>query len=121
MGCAKISPITEELVTMSNSVFIIDIDKRVRSILKYSSLIGLFCSFMVIDYSIGRNFYEIIRQYDALQMVTYHSVVCPANWSLGQDCFVNPDISDKQANNMLPKGFVAIKPWFRLTPAPDSK
>jgi hypothetical protein len=54
-------------------------------------------------------------------MATYHQVVCPVNWSLGQDCMVNPQVSDRQANQMLPKGFIAIKPWFRLTPSPDSK
>lgn len=70
---------------------------------------------------LGRNIYEIIRLYDALQLATYHQVVCPVNWSLGQDCIVNPSVSDRQANQMLPKGFVAIKPWFRLTPSPDSK
>jgi thioredoxin-dependent peroxiredoxin len=108
MGCAKVSPITEDYVTTSSAIFVIDIDKRIRTIIKYSPLIG-------------RNFYEVIRQYDALQLATYHSVVCPANWSLGQDCFVNPDIPDKRANAILPKGFVPIRPWFRLTPAPDSK
>jgi alkyl hydroperoxide reductase subunit AhpC len=130
MGCAKVSPITEEYVTTSSAIFVIDIDKRIRTIFKYSPLIGrdfpsplppcIYILILSLALS-GRNFYEIIRQYDALQLATYHSVVCPANWSLGQDCFVNPDISDKRANVMLPKGFVPIRPWFRLTPAPDSK
>ena len=69
--------------------------------------------------SIGRNFYEILRAFDALQLVTYHKVVCPANWGSGQDVMVNNDLSNEEAGKILTKGFVTIKPWFRLTPCPE--
>jgi thioredoxin-dependent peroxiredoxin len=69
----------------------------------------------------GRNFYEIIRLFDATQLATYHSVVIPSNWTSGQDVVVNNAISDEEADKTISKGYVAIKPWFRLTPAPENK
>ena len=62
----------------------------------------------------------MLRSYDALQLTTYQKVVCPSNWCLGQDVFVDPSIPNDEANRMLPKGYVEIKPWFRLTPAPEN-
>lgn len=53
-------------------------------------------------------------------MSTYQKVVIPVNWCVGQEVFVDPSVDSDTANLMLPKGFVEIKPWFRLTPAPDS-
>lgn len=56
---------------------------------------------------------------DALQVVTLQRVVCPSNWGSGQDVLVRGDVSSAEATKTLPKGFVEIKPWFRLTPCPD--
>lgn len=64
---------------------------------------------------IGRNIYEIIRIFDALNLVTFHKVVCPSNWANGQDVFVSNEITDDEASKLLPKGNIRIKPWFRLT------
>jgi hypothetical protein len=55
----------------------------------------------------------------ALQLTTNYSVMCPANWGHGQDVFVNNVVTTKEATNLFPKGFVEIKPWFRLTPYPE--
>lgn len=68
----------------------------------------------------GRNFYEVIRSFDALQLSTYHNIVTPANWGLGQDVVVNNDVTDEEAEEMFPKGFVTIKKWFRVVTAPDN-
>ena len=116
-------------MVMSHGVFLVDIDKRVRSTMKY----GLTTGTLPVDPSSpyisrcncpdmsGRNFYEMIRLYDATQLATYYSVVVPANWSNGQDVIVNNAVSDEEADKTITKGYVAIKPWFRLTPAPDNK
>jgi hypothetical protein len=53
--------------------------------------------------------------FDALQLVTFHKVVCPTNWANGQDVFVTNEITDEEASKLLPKGHVSIKSWFRLT------
>ena len=63
--------------------------------------------------------YEILRLMDALQVVTLQRVVCPSNWGSGQDVLVRSDVPSSEATKILPKGFVEIKPWFRLTPCPD--
>eukprot|EP01041_Mallomonas_annulata_P002612 gene2612-5105_t len=106
-GCARPTPPHGNLQILSTGIFLIDIDKRIRVAMRYSP-------------SVGRNFYEIIRAFDALQLVTYHKVSCPSNWGSGQDVFVHNDIDSEEATKILPKGFVAIKPWFRLTPCPDA-
>ena len=69
---------------------------------------------------IGRNFYEILRAFDALQLTTYHKVVTPVNWCVGQDVFVSNTIDNEVASAVLQKGFVEIKPWFRLTGVPEN-
>ena len=79
----------------------------------------ILCYFLYI-LLIGRNFYEIIRSFDALQLTTYHKVIAPSNWCEGQDVFVSNTIDNTKATQMLPKGFVEIRPWFRLTGAPDN-
>lgn len=81
------------------------------------------CCVTIFHYShdvfAGRNLYEVIRLMDALQVVTLQRVVCPSNWGNGQDVLVRNDVSSAEATKTLPKGFVEIKPWFRLTPCPD--
>jgi len=64
----------------------------------------------------GRNFYEALRLFDALQLVTHHRVVCPANWGSGQDVLLHPKISTEEAAEFR---FAEIKPWFKLTNAPE--
>ena len=87
---------------------IIDIDKRIRFISQYPS-------------TTGRNFYEVLRVVDTLQLTLFHAVATPANWMQGEDVFVRNDISANAAGSMFPKGFVVIKDWFRITPQPDLK
>ena len=87
-------------------VAIIDIDRRVQFISMSPS-------------GMGRNFYETIRVVDALQLSMFHKVSTPANWRQGEDVFVRNDVSSSAAESMFPKGFAAIKDWFRLTPQPD--
>ena len=106
-GCTKERPPFSKLEVCSNGMFMVDTDKIVRLALRYSP-------------SIGRNFYEMLRSFDALQLSTYHKVVTPVNWCVGQDVFVEPSVDNDTASAMLPKGYVEIKPWFRLTPAPDT-
>lgn len=106
-GCARMSSVEKEIMPHCLGIFLIDLDKRVRSAMKYGP-------------NTGRNFYETIRLFDALQLATYHSVVTPANWGLGQDVVVNNDVTDEEAEDMFPKGFVTIKKWFRLVTAPEN-
>lgn len=87
---------------------LVDMDKRIKFISQYPS-------------TTGRNFYEILRVIDTLQLTMFHAVATPANWQQGEEVFVGNDISGTAAASMFPKGFVAIKEWFRLTPQPDTK
>eukprot|EP00607_Mallomonas_marina_P000606 CAMPEP_0182428834 /NCGR_PEP_ID=MMETSP1167-20130531/23972_1 /TAXON_ID=2988 /ORGANISM="Mallomonas Sp, Strain CCMP3275" /LENGTH=210 /DNA_ID=CAMNT_0024611977 /DNA_START=165 /DNA_END=794 /DNA_ORIENTATION=- len=98
LGTARTSQFSKQIRVVSNGMFLIDLDKRIRVSSRYSP-------------SVGRNFYEPIRSFDALQLSTYHRVVCPANWGSGQDVFVHNEVSNEEATKVLPKGFVSIKPW----------
>ena len=102
-GCARVSPVLNELIPTNIGVFLVDIDKRIRISMRYSPLTG-------------RNFYEIIRSYDALQMVTLHKVVCPSNWGQGQDVMLQKEITEEEENNYR---FVEVRNWFKLTPSPE--
>lgn len=106
-GCARPTPPSGLFQVTCNCILLVDIAKRVRVSMRYTP-------------TVGRNFYEVIRAFDALQLVTYHKVVSPANWGSGQDVMVHNDISSEDAAKTLPKGFITIKPWFRLTPCPDA-
>lgn len=64
----------------------------------------------------GRNWYEFVRQYDALSLSINHRVVCPSNWGQGQEVMLQKDISSEEAANYR---YVEIKPWFKLTPCPE--
>ncbi|MGY8822447.1 MAG: peroxiredoxin [Candidatus Latescibacterota bacterium] len=88
------------------SVFVIDPDKKVKLTLTYPA-------------STGRNFDEVLRVIDSLQLTATHSVATPANWKDGDDCIVVPALSDEQAKEKFPKGFTAIKPYLRITPQPN--
>lgn len=88
------------------SVFIIDPAKKLRLTFTYPA-------------STGRNFDEILRVIDSLQLTDYHQVATPANWQDGDKCVVVPSISTEDAKVKFPKGVEEIKPYLRLTPQPN--
>ena len=70
--------------------------------------------------STGRNFHEILRTIDTIQLAHDNpSLACGVNWMQGEDVFIANKVSPADAKTTFPKGFVEIRPWFRLTPAPD--
>lgn len=89
------------------SVFIIAPDKSIKLMLTYPA-------------STGRNFHELLRVIDSLQLTAYHKVATPANWEHGQDVVVSPAISTADAKTMFTKGVTEIKPYLRMTPDPTS-
>lgn len=89
------------------SVFIIAPDKTVKLILTYPA-------------STGRNFYELLRVVDSLQLTAYHKVATPANWEHGQDVVVSPAISTADAKEIFAKGVEEVKPYLRMTPDPSA-
>jgi thioredoxin-dependent peroxiredoxin len=89
------------------TVFIIDPKKKIRLTLSYPA-------------STGRNFEEILRVIDSLQLTDRHSVATPANWQWGEDCVILPSITDPDTiAKLFPKGYQQIKPYLRMTPQPD--
>ena len=88
------------------SVFVIGADKKVKLTLTYPA-------------STGRNFDEILRVIDSLQLTANYSVATPANWEDGDDCIVVPALSDEEATEKFPQGFTAVKPYLRVTPQPN--
>jgi thioredoxin-dependent peroxiredoxin len=88
------------------SVFIIDPNKKLRLTLTYPA-------------STGRNFDELLRVIDSLQLTDNYSVATPANWKDGQDCVIVPSVSNEEAKEKFPKGFDIIKPYLRMTPQPN--
>jgi len=90
------------------SVFIIAPDKSIKLMLTYPA-------------STGRNFDELVRVIDSLQLTAYNKVATPANWKNGEDVVISPSVSNEDAKTMFPKGFKEIKPYLRLTPQPELK
>jgi alkyl hydroperoxide reductase subunit AhpC len=88
------------------SVFIIDPNKKLRLTITYPA-------------STGRNFDEILRVIDSLQLTDHHQVATPANWKDGDDCVVVPSIPTEEAKQKFPKGVQEIKPYLRMTPQPN--
>ncbi|MFZ6663360.1 peroxiredoxin [Peijinzhouia sedimentorum] len=88
--------------TTVRSVFIIDPNKKVRLTLTYPA-------------STGRNFNEILRVIDSLQLTDSHKVATPADWEVGKDVVILPSISDQDANKLFPQGYQKIKPYLRTT------
>jgi thioredoxin-dependent peroxiredoxin len=88
------------------SVFIIDNHKKLRLSITYPA-------------STGRNFDELLRVIDSLQLTDNYSVATPANWQDGDDCVVVPSISTADAKVKFPKGVDEIKPYLRMTPQPN--
>lgn len=88
------------------SVFIIGPDKKVKLTLTYPP-------------STGRNFLEILRVVDSLQLTADYSVATPADWKQGDDVVISPSIKDEQIAEKFPKGHTVIKPYLRMTPQPN--
>ncbi|MEO9660075.1 MAG: peroxiredoxin [Maribacter dokdonensis] len=89
------------------SVFIIAPDKTVKLTLTYPA-------------STGRNFYELLRVIDSLQLTAYHKAATPANWEQGKEVVVSPAISTADAKDIFSKGVTEIKPYLRMTPDPTA-
>jgi len=92
--------------TTVRSVFVIGPDKKVKLTITYPA-------------STGRNFAEILRVLDSLQLTANYSVATPANWNEGEDVIIVPAVSDEAAKEKFPKGWKAIKPYLRVTPQPN--
>ena len=90
------------------SLFIIGPDKLVKLIITYPA-------------STGRNFVEVLRVIDSLQLTAHHSVATPADWKNGEDVIVVPAVSTEDAIKKFPKGVKIVKPYLRYTPQPDLK
>jgi alkyl hydroperoxide reductase subunit AhpC len=88
------------------SVFVIGPDKKIKLTLTYPA-------------STGRNFEEILRVIDSLQLTSDYQVATPANWKFGEDTVILPTIPDEEAEKKFPKGFKKVKPYLRLTPQPN--
>ncbi|HKC63350.1 MAG TPA: peroxiredoxin [Pyrinomonadaceae bacterium] len=102
-----IHPNASETFTV-RSVYIIGPDKKVKLMLTYPA-------------STGRNFAEILRVIDSLQLTANYSVATPANWKDGDDVIIVPSISDEEAKEKFPAGWKPIKPYLRVTPQPNKK
>jgi thioredoxin-dependent peroxiredoxin len=87
-------------------VFVIGPDKKIKLTITYPA-------------STGRNFLEILRVIDSLQLTAKHRVATPADWQDGQDCIVSPAVSDDDAAKLFPKGVRKVKPYLRFTPQPN--
>jgi alkyl hydroperoxide reductase subunit AhpC len=88
------------------SVFVIGPDKKVKLTLTYPA-------------STGRNFQEILRVVDSLQLTAKFKVATPVNWKDGEDCIITPAVTDADIPNLFPKGHRVVKPYLRYTPQPN--
>jgi alkyl hydroperoxide reductase subunit AhpC len=100
-----VHPNADDTLTV-RSVFVIGPDKKVKLTITYPA-------------STGRNFDELLRVIDSLQLTADHKVATPANWKDGEDVIVVPALSDAEAQQRFPKGFKTIKPYLRITPQPN--
>lgn len=88
------------------SVFVIDPNKKIRLTLTYPP-------------STGRNFHEILRVIDSLQLTDNYSVATPVDWEFGEDVVISPAVTNEEADKKFPKGYKEIKPYLRMTPQPN--
>lgn len=95
-----IHPESDPTVTV-RSVFVIDPSKRVRLILTYPP-------------STGRNFAEILRAIDSLQLTDARSIATPVNWTPGEEVVISPKLSEEEAKRQFPQGYRTLKPYLRL-------
>src|SRR5471032_1671056 len=101
-----IHPEANDTLTV-RSVFVIDPDKKIRLTLTYPA-------------STGRNFEEILRVIDSLQLTSYHSVATPANWKDGDPVVIVPSLQDPEVlKAKFPKGWDPVRPYLRITPQPN--
>ncbi len=101
-----IHPNANDTLTV-RSVFVIDPNKKIRLTLTYPA-------------STGRNFEELLRVIDSLQLTDRFSVATPADWRQGEDVIIVPSLSDEQAKERFPQGWTALKPYLRLTAQPTA-
>jgi alkyl hydroperoxide reductase subunit AhpC len=87
------------------TVFIIGPDKKIKLMLTYPM-------------STGRNFDEVLRVLDSIQLTAKHQVATPVNWKSGEDCIIVPSVSDEEAKTKFPGGWKTIKPYLRVVPQP---
>mgnify|MGYP001402759304 FL=1 len=100
-----IHPNASEKATV-RTVFVIDHNKKIRMSLTYPP-------------STGRNFHEILRVIDSLQLTDNHKVATPVDWQQGQDVVILPSVADADIPEKFPKGHKRIKPYLRITPQPN--
>ena len=101
-----IHPQASETFTV-RSVFVIDSNKKIRLMLTYPA-------------STGRNFTELLRVIDSLQLTDKYKVATPVNWKDGEDVIIVPSITDDaEIERLFPKGYKAVKPYLRITPQPN--
>lgn len=100
-----IHPNASEKATV-RSVFIIGPDKKIKLTLTYPA-------------STGRNFTELLRVIDSLQLTANYQVATPVDWTNGEDVIITPAVSNEDAVTKFPKGFTTIKPYLRKTPQPN--
>lgn len=87
------------------TVFVIGPDKKIKLMLMYPM-------------STGRNFNEILRALDSMQLTAKHKVATPVNWQHGDDCIILPSVSDEDAKQAFPDGWKTVKPYLRVVPQP---
>lgn len=100
-----IHPNADDKMTV-RSVFIIGPDKKIKLTITYPA-------------STGRNFDEILRVIDSLQLTAKYKVATPANWRDGEDCIIVPAVADEEIPALFPKGHREVKPYLRYTPQPN--
>lgn len=100
-----IHPAANDSMTV-RSVFVIGPDKKLKLTLTYPA-------------STGRNFDEILRVIDSLQLTAAHSVATPVNWRQGEDVIIVPSLSDEAAKERFPGGWTTLKPYLRIVPQPE--
>jgi alkyl hydroperoxide reductase subunit AhpC len=87
------------------SVFVIGPDRKIKLTLTYPA-------------STGRNFDEVLRVIDSLQLTAKHQVATPVNWKNGEDVIIIPAVSDEAAREKYPEGFKTLKPYLRIVAQP---
>jgi len=100
-----IHPNASEKATV-RSVFVIGPDKKIKLTITYPA-------------STGRNFDELLRVIDSLQLTAYHKVATPANWKNGDDVVIVPAVKNEDIASLFPKGYTEVKPYLRTTPQPN--
>ena len=100
-----IHPNANDTLTV-RSVYVIGPDKKIKLMITYPA-------------STGRNFDELLRVIDSLQLTSSYSVATPVNWNDGDDCIIVPSISDDEAKAKFPAGWRTVKPYLRVTPQPN--